>query len=117
MTPIHLEEDPIKNIVKAFLDVIVLAMLNGRPEHGYKIIADLHRAFGVLLSPGTLYPLLYRLEEEKLVEVEEMKRKKVYNLTSLGRKKVSKILRLQRKTSEKIFRFIDENLETEIIAT
>lgn len=113
----RIEEEPIKNIVKAFLDVIVLAMLNGEPVHGYRIIADLHKTFGVLLSPGTLYPLLYRLEREKLIKVKEMKRRKLYKLTPHGRRKVSNVNRLNRKTSEKIFRFIDENLETKIVAT
>jgi DNA-binding PadR family transcriptional regulator len=112
----RIDEEPMKNIVKAFLDVIVLAMLNGESVHGYKIIADLHKTFGVLLSPGTLYPLLYQLESEKLIDVKEVKRKKLYKLTPLGRRKVSKVYRLNRKTSEKIFRFIDANLETEIVA-
>ena len=105
--------DYIGNLVKSFLDVIVLAMLNGKPTHGYKIIADLHRTFGVLLSPGTLYPLLYNLEAKKLVEVKEVKRKKLYRLTPMGRERVFKIIRSYKKNSEKIFRFIDKNLETE----
>jgi len=105
------DEEPIKNLVKAFLDMIVLSMLNGQPEHGYKIIADLHKIFGVLLSPGTLYPLLYRLESEKLLKVKEIKRRKLYDLTPLGRKKVSNVIRSHRKTSEKIFRFIERNIE------
>lgn len=110
-------DETINSLVKSFLDVIVLAMLNGESVHGYKIIADLHRTFGVLLSPGTLYPLLYNLEATKLVDVREVKRKKLYRLTPKGRHRVSTILRSYKKNSEKIFRFIDRNLETPILAT
>lgn len=111
------EEGPIRNLVKTFLDVIVLAMLNGKPKHGYNIIADLHKTFGVLISPGTLYPLLYRLEAENLVDVREVKRRKLYKLTPLGRRNVSKIINIYKENSKKIFHFIDENLtEATILA-
>jgi len=111
------EEVYIENMVKMFLDVIVLAMVSGEPKHGYKIIAELHKTFGVLLSPGTLYPLLYNLEEMNLVTVNEIKRRKLYKLTPLGRRKVSQLNRLYKKNSEIIFRFINDNLtRPEIIA-
>lgn len=110
MLPIRHEEETIENLVKVFLDVIVLAMLNGSPRHGYRIIADLHKKFGVLLSPGTLYPLLYRLEAEKLAEVKEVKRRKLYRLTPRGLMKASNVIGLYRKNSDKIFHFIGENL-------
>lgn len=97
-------------MVKSFLDILVLAMLNGKSRHGYKIIADIHKTFGVLLSPGTLYPLLYRLEAEKLVNVKEVKRRKLYKLTPKGRKTVSQINTLYKKNSQRIFRFIEQNL-------
>lgn len=111
------ENECVEGLLKSFLDIIVLSMLNGEPLHGYKIIADLHKTFGVLLSPGTLYPLLYRLEEEKLVKVKEVKRRKLYSLTPSGRRRISRINALSKKSSEKIFRFIDKNLETTILAT
>lgn len=110
VTSTGIRGEPIDNLVKSFLDIIVLAMLNGEPVHGYKIIAELHRTFGVLLSPGTLYPLLYRLEDGKLVKVREFKRRKLYRLTPLGRRTVSKVKESYKKNSDKIFRFIDENL-------
>lgn len=106
----HIEDECIESLVKSFLDIVVLSMLNGKSRHGYKIIADIHKTFGVLLSPGTLYPLLYQLEAEELVEVKEVKRKKVYKLTPRGRKMVSQINTLYKKNSERIFHFIEQNL-------
>jgi DNA-binding PadR family transcriptional regulator len=54
--------------VKTSLDLVVLTILNGKPMCGYKIRAAIHKEFGVLLSPGSLYPLLHSLEEKKLAE-------------------------------------------------
>lgn len=108
--PDYYDKQYVHNLVKTFLDIIVLAMLNGKKTHGYKIIAELHRNFGVLLSPGTLYPLLYTLKNDNLVKVEKIKRRKLYSITPQGRKKVSRIFKLYKRNSNIIFRFIDENL-------
>ena len=71
--------------VKDALDLVILAILNGKPLYGYKIMAVIHKEFGVLLSPGSLYPLLHLLEEKKLVESHVEGGKKVYEATNKGR--------------------------------
>ena len=107
-----MEEKCITKLVKSFLDIIVLSILNNGPQHGYKIIADIHRNFGVLLSPGTLYPFLYSLEESKLVEVKAEKRKKVYFITSLGRREMFNMCKYYKLNIEKIFNFFNIELRT-----
>ena len=72
--------------VKAFLDLLVLGILNGGSLYGYKIIAAVHKEFGVLLSPGSLYPLLHILEEKKMVSAKAQGGKIVYSATSAGRR-------------------------------
>lgn len=72
--------------VKAFLDLLILGILNGKPMYGYKIIAAVHKEFGVLLSPGSLYPLLHILEEKEMVSSEPQGGKIVYSVTSAGRR-------------------------------
>jgi PadR family transcriptional regulator PadR len=74
-----------ENFVKTSLDLVILAILNGKPLYGYKIMATIHREFGALLSPGSLYPLLHLLEEKKLVESHVEGGKKIYATTSDGR--------------------------------
>ena len=59
-------------------------MLKEAPSHGYGIIADIHKRFDVLLSPGTLYPLLYSLEKQGLISIEQDGRRKNYLLTEKG---------------------------------
>ena len=73
--------------VKTFLDIVVLAILNGRPMHGYQIIAAVHKEFGILLSPGSLYPLLHALDSNRLVESRAYKGKTVYQVTLEGKEK------------------------------
>lgn len=110
------ENKYLRNQLNSCMDIIVLVMLKGNPLHGYKIIAELHKTFGVLFSPGTLYPILYRLKEKKLVELKEYKRRKLYNLTPKGQREVSNIVKLFKENNEKIYHFIDKNLETKTIA-
>lgn len=101
-----------QSLVKKNLDIIILSMLNDNPVHGYKIIADLHNTFGVLLSPGTLYPLLYRLEAEGLIRVKEDRRRKNYSLTPKGLKRTEAIVESFKRNTSKIIQFIDGNLSS-----
>jgi transcriptional regulator len=79
----------------------VLSLLEARPRHGYEISKMIEvRSEGALRFHVTsLYPLLYRLEEQGWVEglwVEkpEQRRRRYYTLTPEGRK----VLRSQRKS-------------------
>ena len=78
------EERIIEKHVKTFLDIVILAVLNGKSTYGYNIIATIHREFGILLSPASLYPLLHLLENDKLIESNFDKGKTVYSLTVKG---------------------------------
>ena len=104
------EEKLIQTLVKKNLDIIILSMLKDNPIHGYKIIADLHNTFGVLLSPGTLYPLLYRLVSEELITVEVERRRKLYTLTSNGERRTREFVESYKKLVDRIVNFIDANL-------
>ena len=79
------EDQTIEKHVKTFLDIVILSMLNGRPTYGYKIIAIIHKEFGILLSPASLYPLLHALENEKLIESSSDDGKTFYQLTPRGK--------------------------------
>ena len=97
-------------LVKSFLDVIVLTMLLEGPIHGYKLIADIHTLFGVLLSPGSLYPFLYSLEKEQLVEAQQEGKLKRYALTSEGRMRVTTMSTFYNSYVERIQNFLDDRL-------
>ncbi len=81
------------DIQKGSAEMIVLALLEARPRHGYELAkmigarSDSKLQFHV----ASLYPLLYRLERKKLVEgkwVEKAgeRRRRFYRLTAAGRR-------------------------------
>ena len=80
----------IERHLKAFLDIVIVAILNGGSMHGYKIIAAIHNEFGILLSPGSLYPLLHCLENEKMIKSNLERGKVVYRVTPAGKEKFEK---------------------------
>lgn len=77
-------------MVKSFLDLFVLDLLNGGEMHGYEIIRKLKSKTGTNIGAGTLYPLLYELEERKFVagqwSSQTRRSKKVYKITEQGAK-------------------------------
>jgi DNA-binding PadR family transcriptional regulator len=99
-----------KNL-KAFLDIVILAILREGSTHGYKIIATIHEEFGILLSPGCLYPLLHCLEEEKLIESTVDKAKVIYCLTSEGKEKFEKAFIAYNLSIQKMSRFVKTHVE------
>jgi DNA-binding PadR family transcriptional regulator len=99
-----------KNL-KAFLDIIILAILNEGSAHGYKIIAAIHDEFGILLSPGSLYPLLHCLEEEKLVTATIDREKVVYCLTHKGKETVEKAFIAYNLSTQKMSHFVKARLQ------
>jgi transcriptional regulator len=81
---------------KGSADLLILALLEGRPRHGYEIgrlIAE--RSNGALTYHiASLYPTLYRLEDQGLVEgrwVEKagQRRRRYYRLTAAGRTRLA----------------------------
>ena len=101
-----LEERIHERHVKAFLDILILAILKGSPMYGYKIIAAIHREFGILLSPGSLYPLLHSLEKNKLIESRFHEGKIVYTMTSNGKKIFQNIFTAYKITMQRMENFI-----------
>lgn len=84
-----------QQLLKGHSRLLILAALNKRPMHGYALseylkdeMADAFK-FGV----GMLYPLLHKLEKEKLIvgKWEEFAgmRKRVYHLTKKGKKELA----------------------------
>lgn len=85
-----------KEVKKGSADLLILALVEHRPRHGYEIgrlIED--KSQGALsYHMGSLYPTLYRLEDAGLVEgrwVEKagQRRRRYYKLTAAGRKQLA----------------------------
>ncbi len=92
--------------LKTCLDIVIMAILYGGSTHGYNIIATLHKEFGILLSPGSLYPLLHSLEDDKLIESNINKGKVVYRITSSGKEKFGKAVVAYNFSVQKMSHFV-----------
>lgn len=67
--------------VLANLDEILLILVCIRGQAtGKELSTDLRRVFGTDLSSGTVYPRLTALDEEELLTIRELPRRKVYSL-------------------------------------
>ena len=82
-----------KELRKGSADLLILALLEHRPRHGYEIARLIDERSNGALSyhVASLYPTLYRLDNQGLVEgrwVEKagQRRRRYYKLTSAGRK-------------------------------
>jgi DNA-binding PadR family transcriptional regulator len=81
-------------MIRGNLDLLVLSSLADGAKYGYLIQQSLNGATGgmVTVQAGTLYPLLHRLEAEKLVrcrwDSSTGRKRKWYELTSAGKKRL-----------------------------
>lgn len=62
-----LSNDSIEKMVKDNLEALILALLQGKAMCGSDIIGQIHTEFNVLLSPGSVYPLLHSLQRRGLL--------------------------------------------------
>ncbi len=74
---------------KGAIEYCVLALLDQRERYGYEIVQALSRVDGMLVSEGTVYPILGRLKRDGLVSAElresrEGPARKYYCLTPYG---------------------------------
>jgi DNA-binding PadR family transcriptional regulator len=74
----ELSGDSIEKMVKDNLESIILAILQKSTMCGTEIIGTIHLKFNVLLSPGTIYPLLHSLKQKGLLTVNKLGKEIVY---------------------------------------
>ncbi|MFU0789246.1 MAG: PadR family transcriptional regulator [Virgibacillus proomii] len=78
-------------LLKGILEGCILAIMNKRPIYGYELSVVL-KEFGLTnISEGSIYPILLRLQKEKLISGEMKKseagpKRKYYQLTAKGKK-------------------------------
>ncbi|UCH96318.1 MAG: helix-turn-helix transcriptional regulator [Candidatus Aminicenantes bacterium] len=86
-----------KQLKKGVLEIIVLKLLTGRDMYGYELmqILDQKSSGYYRLKEGSLYPVLYRLEDNHLIKSywksEEARKavpRKYYSITGKGKKTI-----------------------------
>lgn len=77
-----------EGLVRHFLYAIVLIRLqNSERLSGYDFLGYINCKFGLLLSPGSIYALLYAMEREGLIQGSSTRGKRTYELTDRGNEK------------------------------
>jgi len=76
-------------ITKNFLELIILRRIEGENTHGYRIIRDIRKVYGVYFSPSTIYPILNQLEKGEYIvgkwEMKNNRARKIYTITPKGK--------------------------------
>lgn len=91
-----------KQLKKGVLEILVLKLLETEEKYGYQLIQQMREQSGEMftLKEGTLYPILYRLEDEGLVlsRWSEPKGKEVarkyYGITVQGKTALTELIEL-----------------------
>lgn len=107
-----------KQMKKGVLEMLVLKLLEPEAKYGYQIIQEMREKSegAFLLKDGTLYPILYRLEDDGLVISEwseaggRQTARKYYKITDKGRETLTEIQSLWIKISEGISKVLEENV-------
>ncbi|MFQ6136503.1 MAG: PadR family transcriptional regulator [Candidatus Hydrothermarchaeales archaeon] len=83
-----MKEIEVTNLTKFY----ALLLLYQGPRHGYELIKEIEEHTSKKPSTSQIYPLLTKLKENGLIEIEETgdREKKIYKLTGPGRKFVKK---------------------------
>jgi PadR family transcriptional regulator PadR len=81
---------------KGILELSILNALAGARLYGYDIVRRLSEIQGLVISEGTIYPILSRLKAEKYLETtleesSEGPARKYYRLTDRGRRELRKM--------------------------
>jgi PadR family transcriptional regulator PadR len=89
----HAKEVQLK-LVKSMLELIVLRLLNSGDKHGYLVITEIRRNFGVYFGPSTVYPLLLQLERDGYAigqwRMNNGRPRKEYTITNAGKELISR---------------------------
>jgi len=81
-----------KRALRNFTDILILAEMKKEGSlSGYDVIGLFHKKFGVVMSSGTVYSLLYSLERDGLIKGAWNNRKRVYELSEKGEQNIKVI--------------------------
>ena len=86
---------PQADLLPGTLDVLILKAVSLGAQHGYGVLLRIEHITGgaLAIEQGALYPALYRLEHQGLLDTEwgtsdNNRKAKFYSLTAAGRKRL-----------------------------
>jgi DNA-binding PadR family transcriptional regulator len=100
MASIKLAEKLRKRVIQNFMDILVLTEMKKGALSGYDVIGLVHNRFGVLMSSGTIYSLLYSLERDGMIKGAWNQRKRVYELAEKGEQNIKVITKANQEVQD-----------------
>jgi len=73
-----------ERFLKEFMDVLIMVKMREGETSGYDMLTYFHVKFDLLVSPGTVYSVLYSMERKGLIKARGVERKRIYTLTPKG---------------------------------
>lgn len=98
---------------KGTLELGILVLLRNKERYGLEILEVLEQSSGLVVTEGTLYPLMNRLKREGLilsrwVESASGHPRKYYSLSKEGKKLVEQMIEYWETFSKTLTRLIEE---------
>lgn len=101
---------------KGVLEILVLKLLQSEQKYGYQLLTELSdKSQGMFsVKQGTLYPILYRLEDDGFVQSDWSQPKgkevsrKYYTITTAGKQELDNLYQLWTSFSEKVSQIMEE---------
>ncbi len=108
-----------QQLKKGVLEMLVLRQVCSQPTYGYELLAHLKEGSSGLFSlkEGTLYPILYRLEDDGLIRAKwsqgegRTAPKKIYEATEEGRKENIRRQQIWKDFAETVDSFLEGGTE------
>jgi len=89
MSDAETQTDDGQELISGLTQMLILLLLKRGPQHGYELASRLEPIYKRRLSPGTIYPLLQRMELKEYIQSKSLvvsgRTRKTYVITRLGR--------------------------------
>lgn len=108
----------VQQFKKGALEMILLCLIAKKETYGYEIITELNNHGAAVLGyakEGTVYPILYRLQEAGLIQCRIAPAaanggsKKYYSLTAQGNEALQELISFWNKYTDCVNRFIGDH--------
>ncbi len=112
----------VQQFKKGSLEMILLCLIAMKETYGYEIITDLNNNGAAVLGyakEGTVYPILYRLQEADLIQCRIAPAaanggsKKYYSLTTKGHETLKELIFFWQKYTDCVNNFIGDSQQVE----
>lgn len=107
-----------REIKRGTLELLLLRIVRERRSYGYELASELHGRSGgwIDLKEGTLYPVLYRLEDAGLIVAEwdppaRGVPRKYYKITAKGKKRLEELAESWRSWVRVVNEVLDGSVE------